>query len=371
MSDKDKKKYRQGKKRIMKEFRIDEFAAVDFPAQAGAQAVLLKRGEAVLKSSLVLMTDVVEGHTHAVWIYLSHEGTTNGGETSHGQAEDGESHAHAWVFNPADGSLIIGENAGHTHSLDASAVAQAVVANALGKQDDNQSGKESDATTKEASMKPEEIEALNQKLADLTKQNERNAAVIALTAPERAHFDALDKAAQDEFLALDAAKRAEAITKAADKDAVVYTALDGTTFRKSDDARLVQMAKDRDEDRRELIKQRAVNEQSALEKRAEAELPSLPGTVQVRAAVLKALDGIADEATRKAAHEAVAAGDKAIKAAFDTVGSKSGAPISDAEKELDSLAKRYETEHKVSYVDAYDKVCELNPELARRAISGQ
>jgi len=90
----------------------------------------------------------------------------------------------------------------------------------------------------------------------------------------------------------------EQVTKLHDPDQVAYRSDSGEVFRKSDDPRLVQMAKDRDHDRREAA-------QARLEKRASEEIPALKGTLPVRSAILRAVDGIADEATRKAAHEAL------------------------------------------------------------------
>lgn len=34
----EQKKFRQGKRRVLKDLRIDEISAVDFPAQQGARA---------------------------------------------------------------------------------------------------------------------------------------------------------------------------------------------------------------------------------------------------------------------------------------------------------------------------------------------
>lgn len=112
------------KRKIMKEFVMNEISAVDYGAQAPALAVLMKRrsnDDEVEK--LVVLTDSVDGHQHAVYLrsWTFEEG---GGETSE-STSDGESgeHCHPFVVN-VDGTLTIGEANGHVHTVDIAATIQ-------------------------------------------------------------------------------------------------------------------------------------------------------------------------------------------------------------------------------------------------------
>lgn len=230
---------------------------------------------------------------------------------------------------------------------------------------------------KEATM-PTEDKAVDTAVQDLTKRLERAEAVVGLTAAERTHFDTLDKDAQDVFLgkskedrAADIAAAAEIVAKAGEAKDVVYRSDNGQVFTKADDVRLVAMAKQRDEDRRELAKLRASEAQVGFEKRATDLLPNLPGTVEVRAAIVKALDTITDEATRKAAFESVVAGSKAMTAAFDKLGRAAGDKDSELEKaedELNRLAKERAAAKSIDFYTAYDEVALENPKLAKAAV---
>lgn len=219
---------------------------------------------------------------------------------------------------------------------------------------------------KQTTKSAEELEA---KVADLTKRLERSDAVLSLTSEQRAYFDKLDESTQELFLKFDEDGRAGEMRKSAEQDSIVYTSLDGHEFRKSDDARLVDMAKRADEERRENARLRAASANAVLEKRATEELDALPGELATRVALLKAIDSIEDEALRKAAHESVAAGNNALKKAFTSFGHRhvTGAE-GDAEAELDRMAKAHAKEHNVDYLDAYEKVAAANPALLEKAI---
>ena len=90
--------FRQGKRRRMNKFRILEVASVDFPAQDGATALLLKLGHPdtrrrkrkggsrLAKSPFEdappgVLTDSVNGHAHLIWLH------GRAGETSWSKSE--------------------------------------------------------------------------------------------------------------------------------------------------------------------------------------------------------------------------------------------------------------------------------------------
>lgn len=221
--------------------------------------------------------------------------------------------------------------------------------------------------TKEASAMPddkkktiEELEkSIEEKDEELKKVNEELEvvkAVSALTDAEKAHYNTLEDAEDKaSFLKLDADGRGKILEKITAEDAVVYKDDKGAEYKKSDDPRLVQMAKDADADRKIAKTERDKREQIELEKRADEELRNLPGEQAVKVAVLKAVDGIEDEDVRKSAHEILKAHNEAHEGAFKELGSR-GEGFKKASDELDALAKKHAEDHKVSYNVAYDEV---------------
>jgi hypothetical protein len=130
-------------------------------------------------------------------------------------------------------------------------------------------------------------------------------ALAEMTDAQKAHYNKLAATEQGAFLAKSATERSSDVEKAAAADEIVYTAADGSVFRKSDDARLVAAVKRADGAAKDAAIEKAAREAVELEKRADAEIPLLKGTAKVRAAILKALDSIADDETRKAAIESL------------------------------------------------------------------
>jgi hypothetical protein len=177
-----------------------------------------------------------------------------------------------------------------------------------------------------------------------------------LNDAEKAHYAKLGEDEQATFLDMSAEERGKTLAKAQEADAVVYTADDGTEYRKSDDPRLVAMAKERDEDRKALQSVTEKLDGAEYEKRASEDLKSLPGDQTVKVAVLRAVDGIKDEETRKKAHEMLKSHNEGMSESETTKGTKEAAVL-DAEQELDKMAKDYSKEHEISYAKAYDEVC--------------
>jgi len=392
-------KYRQGKRRRMTKFRIDELSPVDFPAQAPAKAVLMKRKHKIddeedaknkdrgglfgknEESTIVVITSATDGHTHAVWMY----GETKGGETGYGFSEgDENSHGHPWTIN-AVGEIEIGENSGHTHTVDRQDFANAVLATMKrlvksGKEMPlsselqkliSESGSIKEIPMPEPKTDPKAVEKLQAEL-DRTKK------VAELNDAQTAHFGKLDAKGQDAYLAKSAVDRQAAIDaeieKAKANESVAYTDLEGNVFTKSDDPRMVASAKRADEAITKAAKLEVQAQSAAFAKRASVDIPHLPGDENVGAAIIKALDGISDKDVRKSAIEAVRAGSKAIEAAFEKRGVLAGdkTPSADANAEIEKRARdmvKASTES-LSYLDAYQKVADAEPELYQRAIAG-
>lgn len=454
-----RKRFRQGKRRVMKEFQIDELASVDHPAQEPARALILKRkgdpdydpdnpdkskrGRAlitnvppgsmmkspplseltVVKSpfddeTVAVLTGSNEGHQHLVWLGHGRAGLTSD-QVSEGADRQ---HDHPWMMNP-DGTVTIGDSEGHGHTVDSAMVMQAVMS--LAKRqfsaDERERLAESGAALSDGSFPIVTKADLRNAIAAFGRAAEGDRRKVANHIKRRANaLDAADLLPEEGVLAdllkvvtagdgatkeaempdnKDAAsieavqkeneelrKELDALKAAAEPtpeptpepevekvdESIVYTADDGTEYTKADDPRFIELAKQRDEDKREILKLRARETQAGFEKRATEELPHLPGDIKVRAAILKALETIEDEDVRKAALESVAAGNASMKAAFDSVGHSDGSKdVNSAEAELEGLAKSYQKEHpEVNFYDAYEKVSSANPELTAKAIRG-
>lgn len=221
----------------------------------------------------------------------------------------------------------------------------------------------------------------NKELDALKAQNDRLTAIVGLSAVHKAHFDTLDEDGQNAFLKADADARDDLVTKAeaakAESDPVVYKSLDGEEFRKSDDERLVRMAKRSDEREKENIRLQKAAEDESLTKRAETDLGNFPGEVATRKAILKAVDGIEDETVRGEALTALKAKNAKLGKGFTTIGTSASpatvekaADQSEAETQLDDLAKARAEKDGISFLDAYEKVSDENPELLAKAIAG-
>lgn len=289
-------KYRQGKKRRMKKFRIDEISAVDRAAQKDARALLMKRGDDVDRvAKRAMMTSEANGHAHIMTI--DHGGV---GQSS-GFTSYEDSHAHPWILK-ADGTYSIGAAQGHAHEEGPISISDEDAALAV-------------ARKRETTM-PEDLDKL-------TKRLDRAEKLATLTDAHKAHFAKLDETAQAAFLALDVAGRQGVIDaevrKANEADPVVATLPDGTAIRKSADPVLIALARQSEADRAEISKLRTASGDVVFRKRAESELANLPGSIEGKAAILKSLDAL-PEAQRAEALAAVTAGDRAMTAAFKTVG---------------------------------------------------
>lgn len=389
------------RKRRMEEFNLNEISFVARGAQEPAVAAIIKNDlsgmsdqdlldDAIWKAiedevekngDLVQMaTSSTEGHQHAISVHATDRSPHV--YVAYASSNDGGSHDHAIVMAP-DGSLSLTENYGHTHEIDqvrfASLLAQTAMSGAEKASNDVKEAGHTGGpvgTKKEASMTDEEkqeMAALKKTIAETQAELAKANKAASMTDVHKAFAEKLDDEAKAKFIEKEAAERDSEIAKASEADAVIYKAEDGTVFRKSDDPRLVSMAKQRDEDRKELAKARQAREQDRLEKAAETDLQHLPKDIKIRAAVLKAVEGIEDEETRKDGIELLKAHNASFAPAYNQLG-KSGAPSVDgantaeeAVEKLDELAKAHIADKGGNYYDAYDAVKKANPELRKAA----
>lgn len=215
-------------------------------------------------------------------------------------------------------------------------------------------------------------ELLEKKIDTLTK-------VAGLPEAQRSHYVSLGEEKQATFLAKSEGDRTAELDELTKGDPVEYEALDGTVYRKSGGLNIAKMAKQIDDQAKELALSKALTQTAVFEKRAAEELPNLPGDVKVGAAIIKALDGIEDEEIRKGAFDALKAGNDSLSKKFVRSGGSKIAPAfskgssGDAEDALTAKAnelveKTAGSDNPLDFYAAYDKAAEINPELALRAV---
>ncbi|MDH5572776.1 MAG: hypothetical protein OEY89_13500, partial [Gammaproteobacteria bacterium] len=356
------------KKRVINKMKIGELSAVDKPAQAGAKSVIMKR----LNKNPVLLTLADDsGHSHL--LEFNREYDSN--QTSYAGALSDDGHSHPFIIK--DGKAVIGENHGHSHEVDTDDLNQTLMTLAMVeaiKEDlersENSTYKSLEGTetlikslaaqersiNKPASdggvIKSEVVKMAvdEKKLEDIQKSLDTVTTELAfaksygeLNDAEKAHYSTLSKSKAEKFIALDKAARTAELDELKKADPIVFTSESGEVFHKSDDARLVKMAKDRDEDRKELRKQKEANETLEFTKRAETDLEFMPGTVETRVALLKSVDTIEDEAVKAEVLKSLKAKNASLGKNFEVVGESGEADPSgnDSAQKLESLAKSY------------------------------
>lgn len=299
------------RKNVMKEFRIDEISAVDKPAQAPAIATIMKRAKKEMDEDDMPEDEEAMSEKERKRMKKEQEdaGVPDSADSSNNNSGD-----------PAD-------SVGNVHK------------------DDSMSD-QNDQTVEKA--------VHDEQVAELTKRAERAEQIADLSDAHRGVFKSLEGEQADEFLAMTAEQRDAEVSKAADADPVVYTSLAGEDFRKSDDQRLVAMAKRADETERKLVAKEAEAKAADLQKRAN-ELEHLPGDADARLALVKAVDSLEGD-DRAKAEEILKAADSGLSKAFERAGTRNVATPGGAEAKLEQLAKRIQSEESgLSYAKAYDR----------------
>lgn len=204
-------------------------------------------------------------------------------------------------------------------------------------------------TTENKKMSDELIKTLNATIA-------RQSKIIELSDAEKDYFQRLGADAQDSFLAKSSTDRSKMFE-------IVYTAKNGATYTAMDDKRLVDHVKQADKDREESAKLLKLERDKGIQARAEVKLAHLSGSIEVRTALLAAVEGIEDATIRT----------EALKA-LDEVEEKSAKPFvrqgaggskkpditdGDPEAKLEEMARELEEKTEdLSYEQAYNQVLE-------------
>jgi hypothetical protein len=365
-------------KTIMRSFSLGEISAVDRPAQAHATVAIMKRDGGTVPlakfDASMALTTMTGGHSHLI--------TMGGGDYKRraGDTSYVDGHSHPWLMDEA-GNVTVGHAQGHNHGIEIISkgeMSEAELKNLLSKEgapatteDLNKTAGNEPAepigTPEDQTMTPEEKKAAEEaaakvakaqqdELAKLQKRAERAEAVASMTDGHRAYFKNLKGEDAETFLAKTVEGRDEIVTKAAEANQVVFTAMDGTTYRKNDDARLIAMAKQLDEEKRARIATEALAKKASLEKRAE-DLKHIPGTTEERVALLKGIDML-PEAERASAMKALQAQNERLGGAFKRIGS-AAAPNTETEdstlSSIDTLAAEIAKRDSITFEAAYTK----------------
>lgn len=397
------------RRRVMRSFKINEISAVDRPAQEGALVTIMKRrgqpgydpknpdpskrgrDDSGDIEKRAMLTGVTDEHSHLLVLDPeTGDGARPAGNTMPAMSPGADfPHTHPWIMTGA-GEVVIGMAEGHDHEPGEISTTRMKAGELLmEKQNETETETAGDGgrrrrrrtdMTDDAKKAAEAHEAEKKELEKKLKQAE---AYGKLSDSQKAHYVKLDDKAKEEFLAKSDDERAEIVSKAAkeaaDENPVVFKAADGTEYRKNDDPRLVALAKQSDERLAKLEKAQKDAAESDLRKRAETELANLPGTVETRMALLKQVDAIEDEKERAEALKALKAHNAALAKAFVVHGTTEanqsaleGVETKEAANaELEKKAREFQkADAKLTYVDAYEKAAEANPELYQKAVAG-
>ncbi len=346
------------RKNVMKEFRITEISSVDRPAQAGAKNVMFKRE---VKKALAVTT-INAGHAHTISTFGPDGEERRTGSTDYAQVTGHDSsHTHGWITD-ASGNIIIADAAGHGHGL-----AALVTKNDISPEEDpladllSKGNEPVSATSEDNTMTDEEkktLADLEKSVLDQTARADKAEQLSKLNDSEKEHLTTLEGDKADEFLAKSAKERKTEIENLAKADAVIYTDLDGLEYRKSDDSRLLAMAKRADTERKARIEMEKKNEEAVLAKSAES-LSHLPGESEDHVALMKGISLLGDEDKEKAL-KCLNAADEAMSKSFKTLGtSNAPADSSDSDEALEALAKKLrENDTNLTEAQAFVKAME-------------
>ena len=238
-------------KRTLRKLTINKIDLVKRGAHGAGTAIAIAKRAALSAAPVVVerrapaMTDPTNGHQHLIWDVEEADGGTSY-EVMPG-AEYGHSHPFVRL---ADGSISIGEAAGHTHTV---------------------------STTGEATMADDLAKSLAAAQADIAKAEQRTAAVLALPVEQFTFAKRLSGGELPVFLAKSAADR-EATAKP------VFVAKSGEAFYASDDARLVSMAKANDTMAAQ-VEQAKADAQAVVIAKAAAAIPNVKGGALLAKAV--------------------------------------------------------------------------------------
>lgn len=223
--------------------------------------------------------------------------------------------------------------------------------------------KEEQATAETATAAT--VEKMQQQVNAMDARFSKFLSISALSDVEKTHYDGLHETDQDVFLAKTTEQRAAEIAEKAVadqvEDPVVFTGVDGITVLKSQGPEFLQMAKNLDALTRKSARLEQERIDETFRKRAEDEFGHLPGDVQTRVNILKAVDTITDASAKEQALQLLKAKAESF-AQMEGVLGTSGATyekesISSAHDQLEKMARDHQIQHpEKTYAKAYQEM---------------
>lgn len=167
-----------------------------------------------------------------------------------------------------------------------------------------------------------QVEELTAKVGELTTSLEDETAKASMSDAEKEYMRGLGADAQRAFRGMSAAERKKKIGKSSDEETITFK---GRTIRKSaENADMFEMMKAQNEEielaQKAAAEERDARQMSQYEKVAADSYTNLPGTPLEKAKVLKGIETL-DESVQTTIVKMLTAGEGAIKAAFNRVGS--------------------------------------------------
>jgi hypothetical protein len=195
--------------------------------------------------------------------------------------------------------------------------------------------------------------ALEAQVASLQKAVTKAQKISLLNDVQKGHFHRIGADAQVAFLDMTDAQRAEEAKP-------VFTSKSGQVFTKADDTRLVETVKAQDVITEKLEKQLADAGVSIFKARCETELSHLPGKVEAKIILLKAVEAVEDKDLKAEALGILKAQDEKLGKGFRTIGLGHTTTVDvdkSAEGKLESLVKGYMKDHpELTEAQAWDAV---------------
>jgi len=291
------------KKRVMRKARLDEISLVDRPAQVGAKVVMRKRDfSAQQREDLADSGKAMPDGSYPI----ATEQDLKNAIQAIGRAKDRA----AVVAHIKTRARALGLSELVPDSFGKSDIPQGS-AGSLNTGQPSGSSQAADGGNLETHMTPEEKaafeKAAQEKLEAMQKRAERAEKLAQLSDSQKSLFAKMDEKEQDAFLGLTPEARETEVRKSLEANPIVYEGPSGA-FRKSDDPRLVAMAKKADTADAARAEAEKLAKRETLAKRVKDEIPALVGDEETKIAVLSAVDTLGEKAVAllKAANAAAA-----------------------------------------------------------------
>lgn len=342
---------------------------------------------------MAVLTSEVDGHAHAIDLVDPADSWSDTLQTSYQTSKDAtESHSHAWVYDTTTGAITIAMDSGHTHTVTAVVPAEVIAEAACDDaavpcavEDEPSSGKTivvavaarapvstpaaevHTVKTQETSMATDQ-----EKIAELEKTNSRLEKLANMSDAQRVYHGSLRGQEADAFLAKSRHERDIVLSDIEKANEVVYESpVNGSKYRKSDDIRLIEMARSHDEAIAKQRKAEAEAREAVFAKRGDETLTNFAKGAKgdLRGRIMKALNA---EFTVPAEYEEAITAMKGMNAAFGDQtrprgfdgfnGGAEGSPNA----ALHAAVVKYQSDHKLpSYEQALLKATESDTNIRK------